>query len=98
MISKQRVVEGGVSGVFEFTCVTQNIGMNMLTSRVHDAWYLDVADRHCGQVIMMKMYVESRQTNSVLSSQPKRKHVCFSMWMNVYANQYNVSKYQQSKV
>ena len=52
------------------------------TSRVHVAWCLDVADRHRGQVVMMKMFVELRQTNSVLFSQPKRKHVCFSMDLN----------------
>ena len=47
--------------------VIQNIGMNMLTSRVHDAWCLDVADRHRGHVVMMKMNVELRQTTRVLS-------------------------------
>ena len=39
--------------------------MNMLTSRVLDAWCLDVADRHRGQVVMMKMFVELRQITHV---------------------------------
>ena len=70
IVSASGLLEGGdrIGVCIVVGCnVTQNIGMNMLTSRVHDAWCLDVADRHRGHVVMMKMFVESRQTTHVLS-------------------------------
>ena len=77
-------------------CVTQSIGTDMLTSRVHDAWCLDVSYRHRGQVIMMKTFVVLRQTGC-LASLKRNMYVlvCERMYMqiNIMYQSINNQKY-----